>query len=129
QRRNDGYDSPIAIEHGRAGGTVIEDETIIPIVHLKECRTGEFVTVPILYEAAARDPQLAVGIGEAHEALLRDERLCSALKDDRIGNCGSQLEHGDFLGVVAGEMTKASRNRGLGFSILHLHVFPLLILS
>src|SRR5207247_6568283 len=113
-------------EHGPPLSTVIAHQPNIPVLHPQQRPTGQFVTAPVLHEAAACKAQMAIWVSETDDALLRNERLCPALKDDGIGNCGSQLKHGDLLGVEAGEMMNASCNRRLASSILHLDVFPIM---
>src|SRR5262245_4699506 len=47
---DDGDDLSAAIEHRRPRGSMIEDEAIVPIVHLKQRGAPKTLAIPVLHE-------------------------------------------------------------------------------
>ena len=114
----------LAIEHGGSRSPVIQDEAIISIVQLEECRAGEPVLCPVLHELAARETQAVIGIRDARHALVCHERLRPDRKDLCTGKWVPQFEHGYPLGLGAHNTQNASRNRLRALPVPNLDLLP-----
>ena len=114
----------LAIEHGGSRSPVIQDEAVISIVQLEECRAGEPVLCPVLHESAARETQAVIGIRDARHALVSHERLRPDRKNLCTGKWVPQFEHGYPLGLGAHNTQNASRNRLRALPVPNLDLLP-----
>jgi hypothetical protein len=112
-----------AVEHGRSRGAVIEHEAVVSVVHLEQRGACKPYAITVLHDSTTCDAQVTAGIGEAHNGLVRDERLHPKLKALGTGKRGLQFGHGDLVSEGTRETPDASGNRVLGLPFPDLDRF------
>ncbi len=106
---------------------MIEHKPIVSILHFKKGCSGELViNSPVPHEPSVGDTQGTVGIGEADEALIRNERLGPDLKHGCSRKRGLQFEHGYLLGLGTDETLDPDWYRALALPSSNLNLFPIL---
>jgi hypothetical protein len=101
------------IEHGRTRSTVIEQEAVVPVVHLQQRCAGESRFGAVSNEPTLSKAQVAIGVGKTDNEFLGHEGLCPDRNRGGICKRGPEFEHRHFLGVEARNAEDAGGNQHL----------------
>ena len=89
---DNGDHAALAIQHRRARGTVIEDQTVVSVVHLEQRRTCDPVAISVSHEATGGETQTIAGIGQTDDALFCGQWLRPDLQGLCTGICCAQFD-------------------------------------